>query len=231
MTRVLVTAFEPYGRWRENASWLCLVELTRQLPVLPELTTRRYPVDFAEVRRCLEADLAENYDFAIHLGQSTGGARLGLEAFAINAGIDRDDRAAGNSASDPPELTTNAVTTAATSVRGAWQPRAQMLDATGPAAYQTSLPLDDWCDLLNTRGIPARVSHHAGTYLCNATLYLSHLIAERSGLKTQSAFIHLPLATSQVAAGEADAASLPAELAADGVRHIIEEMHRLSASK
>ena len=34
-----------------------------------------------------------------------------------------------------------------------------------------------------------------------------------------------------VFAGEADAASLPAELAADGVRHIIEEMHRLSASK
>ena len=58
MPRVLVTAFEPYDVWSENASWLALVELTRDLPVRPEVTTRLYPVDYAEMRKRLERDLA-----------------------------------------------------------------------------------------------------------------------------------------------------------------------------
>jgi hypothetical protein len=40
MKSVLVTAFEPYGPWQANASWLCLLELTRELPSLTALTTR-----------------------------------------------------------------------------------------------------------------------------------------------------------------------------------------------
>jgi len=36
MTRVLITAFEPFDRWSENSSWLALVELTRSLPESPK---------------------------------------------------------------------------------------------------------------------------------------------------------------------------------------------------
>ena len=32
MKKVLVTAFEPYDRWKTNASWLALVHLTQDLP-------------------------------------------------------------------------------------------------------------------------------------------------------------------------------------------------------
>ena len=56
--RVLITAFEPYDRWRENSSWLALVELTKELPREPHVTTRLYPVDFGLVRSKLEEDLA-----------------------------------------------------------------------------------------------------------------------------------------------------------------------------
>ena len=47
MASVLITAFEPYDRWEANSSWLALVELTKDLPSEPRITTRRYPVDFA----------------------------------------------------------------------------------------------------------------------------------------------------------------------------------------
>ena len=43
MTRVLLTAFQPYEGWQTNASWLALVELTRDLPDQPMVTTRLYP--------------------------------------------------------------------------------------------------------------------------------------------------------------------------------------------
>jgi len=39
---VLLTAFEPYDRWKANASWLTLVQLTQNFPEQPKITTRLY---------------------------------------------------------------------------------------------------------------------------------------------------------------------------------------------
>jgi pyrrolidone-carboxylate peptidase len=51
MARVLLTAFGPYGSWESNASWLALTELTRELPSLPQVTTRLYPTDYLSLGR------------------------------------------------------------------------------------------------------------------------------------------------------------------------------------
>ena len=59
----------------------------------------------------------------------------------------------------------------------------------GPLAYRSQLPLASWAQQLRSAGIPAQVSFHAGTYLCNALLYLSLHLAQRRGLRTQAAFI------------------------------------------
>ena len=83
----------------------------------------------------------------------------------------------------------------------------------GPVAYRTRLPLDEWSMKLNAAGIPAHVSYHAGTYLCNATMYLSCYLAERMALATQSAFIHLPLDVTQTADPASEFPSLPTALA------------------
>ena len=48
MPQILLTAFGPYGPFPDNASWLALIELTRDLPDFVSVTTRRYPVDFLE---------------------------------------------------------------------------------------------------------------------------------------------------------------------------------------
>lgn len=196
MTSVLITAFEPYADWSANSSWLTLVELTKNLPDTPRVTTRLYPVDFAAVRQRLSADLAENYDYALHLGQSPGSGQVCLEAIGINV-ADESHQETG-------------------------EHRALVTD--GPVAYQSPLPLADWAGKLRNAGIPGRVSHHAGTYLCNATLYLSQYLAERDGLKTRSTLVHLPLDISQVLGMDRDSAALPKTTLAAAIRLILDEL-------
>ena len=69
----------------------------------------------------------------------------------------------------------------------------------GQEAYRSPLDLMDCSRVLTDAGIPNEVSHHAGTYLCNAALYLSQHYAAEMGLNTKSLFIHLPLTPNQVA--------------------------------
>ena len=199
MTTVLITAFEPYGQWDANASWLCLMELTRQLPTSPLLTTRRYPVDFTAARQRLEADLRGNYDFALHLGQAPGSTAIRLEEFALNVG----------------------------QLPGQCAEECFPLCPDGPPAYRSALPLADWSGRLRSAGIPTAVSHHAGTYLCNATLYWSHYLAQTQGWKTRAAFVHLPLETSQCLGSGAIQPSLPAAMTAHALLLILAELASL----
>ncbi|HEV2968646.1 MAG TPA: pyroglutamyl-peptidase I [Pirellulales bacterium] len=196
MTTVLLTAFEPYDRWQTNASWLTLVELTQALPREPSITTRLYPVDFAAVKQRLAKDLAANYDFAIHLGQAPGSGRVQLEAVGINIG--------GSSHQSPDQFLP--------------------LSDDGPVAYRSPLPLPAWAVKLREAGIPAQVSYHAGTYLCNATLYWTCYLTERLSIRTQAAFVHLPLDVSQVVGEPHGMPSLPTSLATKALRLILEEL-------
>ena len=196
MTTVLLTAFEPYDRWSKNASWLALVALTRNMPETPKIVTRLYPVDFDKARQRLSEDLSANYDFALHLGQAPGSARIRLESVGLNRA----------------------------SVPSRSAAECQVLDPTGPAACMSELPLETWANNLRSAGIPASVSHHAGTYLCNALLYYSLYLAKLRGLKTQSAFIHVPLAAEQVVAEATETAWMPAEMVAESLRLILADI-------
>lgn len=198
MPRVLLTAFGPYDDWPANASWLAVQELTRDLPNDNglELVTRLYPVSFADVAARLEQDLGADVDFALHLGQSPGASCIQFESIAINAACERGKR---------PE--------------DAWP-----LVPKGPAAYASSLPVARWAQMLRGEGIPAEVSYHAGTYVCNATLYLSqHLIAQRK-LATRVGFIHVPVAPSQVLDRQPAMPSLPVAMAARGLRLVLDDI-------
>lgn len=203
MTSVLLTAFEPYGRWEENSSWLTLVELTRELPTFPKVTTRLYPVDFQRVREKLAQDLAAGYDYAIHLGQAPGSSAVRLESFALNV--------QGEPERHEDELL--------------------VLEPTGPPAYQTNLPVHAWAQRLRASGIPAFVSYHAGIYLCNATLYLSHHFCERQQLSTRSAFIHLPLVPAQAAHYTSEVPSVPLPLMTSAIREILADVSSAAANK
>jgi len=194
MKRVLLTAFEPYDRWNANSSWLTLKLLAEALPPEPIITTRLYPVDYLEVKRRLTEDLQGNFDYAVHLGQAPGSANIRLETFGLNI------RGVNNGFSD----------------------QCCSLVDNGPVAYRSALPLDNWALMLRRLGVPAHVSFHAGTYLCNATFYLSCYLAEKMSLCTRSAFVHLPLDCTQTAS--VDLASMPAALSALALRAILDQL-------
>jgi len=196
MPRIFITAFEPYGGWSDNSSWLALIEFTKQLGPDTNVTTRLYPVDFDAVAKRLRKDLESDYDYALHLGQAPGSASVKLEAIGLNVG--------GRSEQRPEEF--------------------RRLVEDGPVAYRSALPLDEWSSLLRAEGIPTTVSYHAGSYLCNATLYLSHYFAESMNLKTQSAFVHLPLDYSQTLKQGKELPGMPSALAGRGLQLIVNRL-------
>ncbi len=130
-----------------------------------ELTTRRYPIDLQELASRLDADLQRSFDGVLHLGQSPGASSIKLEALAVNF--------AGRIEDAGQEL--------------------PLLNDTGPLAFRSRMPVGRWAEALRNQKIPAVVSYHAGTSLCNATMYLSHLWYERRGAQVPVGFMHLPL--------------------------------------
>lgn len=198
MTQVLITAFEPYGEWQANASWLTLVELTKDLPEQPKVVTRLYPVDYDALQQRLLDDLTLGFDFVIHTGQAPGSAAVRLESLAVNFATGRDDS---------PHT-------------------AVPLVEDGPTAMQTSLPLDRLCEQIRQSGVPVEVSYHAGTYLCNAAMYTSLLQIQRQELPTHAFFVHLPLDTSQAAKQATPIPSLAAAESAKALRITLEWLTR-----
>lgn len=191
--RVLLTAFRPYDDWTENVSWSALVALTRELPSEPELATRLYPVDLSEAAARIESDLDADFDYIVHLGQAAGAHCVRLERFAVNWFRDRGERP------------------------GAGRP----IERQGPPAYHSAAPLDDWAAAMRAAGVPAEVSNHAGDYLCNATLYLSHHRRARSSNSPAIAFLHLPPSCEQIIGHAAATPSLPLATSVTAIRTIL----------
>lgn len=189
MTRVLLTAFEPYDRWPDNSSWTTLADLTRWYDGPVQLTTRRYPVHLAKMRERLQNDLKADYDFAILCGQAPGTAFVRLESVGLNVQCDGSPVIPG-----------------------------------GPPAYHTTLPLPRMASQIRAAGIPAKVSHHAGTYLCNAALYVAGHVSDSFGLPTRSMFVHLPLTPAQVAREDGDGASMSVPMMSAALGILINEL-------
>ncbi len=188
MPQILLTAFEPYDVWKENSSWLTLVEVTRQRDFAGKVVTRRYPVHLERMRERLWQDLSLGFEYAIHLGQSPGATDIRFEAIGLNL-----------------------------------DSHGQALDTTAPLAYRSLLPLESWASQLRSANIPANVSFHAGTYLCNALLFLSRHLATVRGGPTKSTFIHLPLAPQQVIDTSRPMASMSVEAMAQAINLVIDQ--------
>ena len=194
--RVLLTAFEPYDHWEKNSSWETLVALVSERGANPNIVTRRYPVDLTKLRSRIESDLSQGIDAVLHLGQSPGISELHLEAIALNvAGV------------DPMR-------------NGEYE--AILDDA--PVAYRTSFPIGDWVQDLKSMSIPASVSYHAGTYLCNAAMFLSHHWFACRREKPMVGFIHLPLLPEQVERNGNPGASMSIQQTSQAIGRVLDRI-------
>ncbi|WP_053715847.1 pyroglutamyl-peptidase I [Saccharothrix sp. NRRL B-16348] len=172
---VLLTGFEPFGGEVANPSWDA-VDAVR--PDGYRLTKLRLPCVFGDsVTALRDALAARRPDLVVCVGQAGGRAGVTPERVAVNLDDARIPDNAGGQPVDEPVV------------------------PGGPAAYFTGLPVKACVAALAAEGIPASVSHSAGTFVCNHVFYgLMHLVAtEFPGVR--GGFVHVPFSPEQAEAG------------------------------
>ena len=183
MTRVLVTGFEPFAVAQVNPSQRLVEKLAARPPAGVELATAVLPVAYARAAAELRAAVtAAAPDAVVCFGQADGRAGISVERFALNlddaANVDND----GVSSADP-------------------------VDADGPVAYRSTLPVDEIVAALRAEGIPGEASRDAGGFLCNHVFYALMRQLERERPQARGGFVHVPLLPEQ--ALDSAAASMP----------------------
>jgi pyroglutamyl-peptidase len=197
--RVLVTAFEPFGKWELNSSGALLERLAGTRGV----ETVVLPVSYGRVESALrEAIERAQPEVVVALGQADGRARITVERVALNAdeatSIDNDEVAGG----------------------------ARIVED-GPVGYWSTLPVDELVTALRDAGIPAAPSRDAGGYLCNHTFYrLMHLVAtERPDVR--AGFVHVPVLPEQTTGD--DVASMSLDTLERAARLLLDTLARVYA--
>lgn len=173
--RILLTGFDPFGGETINPSWEAVRALHGRRVGGHLVVARQLPTEFATSLRLLKAAMRElKPAIVLGVGQAGGRTQLSLERVAINL---QDARIPDNAGAQPID---------------------EPVIAGAPAAYFSTLPLKTMLAALRDAGLPADISHSAGTYVCNHIAYaMLHLAAARRGVR--AGFIHIPYLPAQAA--------------------------------
>lgn len=166
---LLITGFEPFGAEVSNPSWEAVKRLPDRVGAY-RVERRLLPVEFGQAA-ALAIDTADRVqpDVILCVGLAASRAAITPEAIGVNV---RDASIPDNAGS---------------------RPEGDPIDANGPAAIFSTLPVRKMVEAIKTVGIPAQLSYSAGTYVCNDLLY--SLLRRFDGTRTRVAFIHIPLAS------------------------------------
>lgn len=172
---ILITGFEGYGGRKDNPSASVVSELHGSNIDGEEVCGKLLPVDLVSIRQVIPALIDEfKPKVVISFGLWPGEQVVRLERVAINCADFEISDNKGLKAKEP--------------VLGG-----------GEAAYFTTLPIDAIERSVRDAGIPCRRSGSAGTYLCNATMYVSLAACAQRNPTARVGFIHLPYLPGQVA--------------------------------
>lgn len=174
--KVLLLGSEPFAGMNCNPAAEVARSLADKSLPTAEVVAVVLPVAYAELPRRIAGLAAEHQpDIAIGLGVFAGAAYVRVETTAINiADFDVADN------------------------RGVFI-RNTPIDADGPHGRAATYDAEGLATMLRAHGVPSRVSHHAGTHLCNLTLYELAKAGETLGVRPLVGFLHLPLLPEQAA--------------------------------
>jgi pyroglutamyl-peptidase len=197
--RILLTGFEPFGGESVNPSW----EIARALDGWHceghVVHAALLPCVFGDALAVLDEALAAHAPAVVLcLGQAGGRPEISIERVAVNV----DD------ARIPDNL--------------GRQPIDAAIEAGGPAAYFSTLPIKAIARDVREAGAAASVSNTAGTFVCNHVFYaLMHRVATHPSLaKARAGFVHVPYTPEQVA-GRAGVPSMPLATQVVGIRQAL----------
>jgi pyroglutamyl-peptidase len=188
----LVTGFAPFDGEAINPSAQIAHALDGEIIAGHRIVGAELATEFARSLPALEALLETHRPrLVIAMGQAGGRCDVALERVAINL---IDARLPDNAGAQPIDVPV---------VAGA------------PAAYFATLPVKALLQRLRDAGIPASLSHSAGTFVCNQVFFaLAHLLAQNHPA-TRGGFVHLPYLPEQAAKfSGAPSMALPTMLAA-----------------
>jgi pyroglutamyl-peptidase len=178
MKTILMTGFDPFGGEQTNPSWEAVKALHDKTIVdTHRIQVLQLPCEFDRSLALLTAQIqALQASIVICVGQAGGRPDISIERVAINLNDARIPDNAGQQPVDTPVV------------------------AAGDAAYFSSLPVKTIMQTLRQRGIPASLSHTAGTYVCNHVFYgLMHYASQHPELQ-RAGFVHIPYLPEQAAA-------------------------------
>ena len=174
--KILLTGFEPFGKYSENSSWAVAEKVAAFGIDGMDVMARRLPVSFAGVATALERCVAECCpDVVVMLGQAAGIDYIKLERIAINM---MDSAAADNDGYIPDE---------------------EPISPGNDAALFTECDVKMLRRAVEEQGIAAKVSNSAGLYVCNR-LYYAALLLCRDNPAMAALFVHLPFYEGQSSA-------------------------------
>lgn len=178
MKHLIITGFDPFGGEPINPAW----EAVRRLPdTLGDyrLTKLEIPTLFVTASRTvLAAAEADPADVILCVGQAGGRDAVTPERIAVNI---CDARISG--------IRDNAGVLA----------QGECPVPTGPAAYFSTVPVEQLASAIRSAGLRSAVSNTAGTFVCNDTLY--RLLHHYHGTAVKVGFLHVPHLPSQAKEG------------------------------
>jgi pyroglutamyl-peptidase len=195
--KILVTAFEPFGKETVNPA----LEILKLLPdslfgqTILKLTVPT--VRYKSVNAIIEMIETHHPDVVLSLGQAGGRADITFERIGINI----DDYGIEDNEHN--------------------MPTDEKVVENGPDAYMVNLPIKDIVHNLRDALIPASVSNTAGTFVCNHVIYAVRHYCETNQLNIKSGFIHVPFLPQQVV-DKPTFASMPLEIMEKGILLAIE---------
>ena len=196
--KVLVTGFEPFGKFSENSSREVAWRVASSGVVGAEVIAERLPVSFTRVGEMLRSAIElHTPDLLIMLGQTTATDCVRLERVALNM---MDSVMGDNDGSKPDE---------------------EPIYEGEESALFTSLPIKRLRSAIEAQGIAVKISNSAGLYLCNRTYYEALRLCKERAM--QAIFVHLPLYEEQTS-NQPDKKSMPLGDMCRAVQTIIEEI-------
>ena len=171
---ILVTGFQSYGGRSENPSERVALALNGMTVAGVRVQGHSLPVDFHQIKKDIPKLIDTFSPLAIvSLGLWPGEPMIRIERMATNWSWF--------------ELPDNA----------GYRQNGKVIDD-GPDGYLTTLPADEIEKAVRASGRPCRQSGSAGTYLCNATAYISLHHCKANHSHVLSGFVHLPYLPRQV---------------------------------
>lgn len=165
---LLLTGFEPFGKWEINPSWEVSRRLDDETIAGLRVVGRRLPVSWEGTWQALKDYIDEvQPDAILMLGLANKRAYIAVESQGTNKCVETPDNA------------------------GKQAPGTQ-INEVGEENIPSTLPVDEIVRSIEDLGLPVQVSNDAGGYLCNLATYkaLEWGKSERPGMPV--GFIHLP---------------------------------------